>query len=340
MHVMERRSIIDFLDWHYIGDFEAPPVDADLFEASSGDHLAEHEKKRFALRSKLFALTPDQLCKARDKAFNEQEQARPFHKPWADADFEHYGRCNFLTSEEAAALALGKHPVFVNWGTVQPFIDVSPFANLYARLLDLIDRAIAWGELSKYFSPFNFLEWANKYKIAVPSRFIECTFDRGETLRTWHDAYQIANEQLVVALADREQDRSDNEALLNALLASEARCRSLESTLAGLKSKQDDGTNARAAVTQHAAQITELKQGLAKAEASLKSPPAKSQRSFQIIMLTLANWKANYRGPNGHAASDIADAAARLGLRITKQVVSSHLRDAAEALDVDLSPGG
>lgn len=82
-------------------------------------------------------------------------------------------------------------------------------------------------------------------------------------------------------------------------------------------------------------QIDLLRNENAELRRQLADPPWKAKRSFQIIMLAVANDGAGYRGKRSEAPAMIAGAAARLGLTITAPVVAKHLQEAIQDLDVD-----
>ena len=62
------------------------------------------------------------------RKLDEAEQARFFHQPNAQADFDHYCKCSYWTVDEAIALSFGKNPQIVNWATVAPYVPASKFA--------------------------------------------------------------------------------------------------------------------------------------------------------------------------------------------------------------------
>lgn len=82
-------------------------------------------------------------------------------------------------------------------------------------------------------------------------------------------------------------------------------------------------------------QIDHLRKENAELRRQLADPPWKAMRSFQIIMLAVANDGAGYRGKRSEAPAKIAGAAARLGLTITAPVVAKHLHQAIQDLDVE-----
>ena len=88
-----------------------------------------------------------------------------------------------------------------------PFLGKSLFAFEFAKRLDLIERAVIWHELPEHFTPLEFLTWAHRYKLKVPDAFIECTFDRGEPIRYWHDLCAIYAGELKASQSELQATR-------------------------------------------------------------------------------------------------------------------------------------
>lgn len=58
------------------------------------------------------------------------------------ADFGYWAKSSYWTIEEAVALVLGRDPKYANRKGVAPYLNVSPFAQLYERTLELANRAV------------------------------------------------------------------------------------------------------------------------------------------------------------------------------------------------------
>lgn len=183
----ERQATIEFLSEHWERLREGVASRAASQQLDDLEFLNRLVQIRDVCVTELEALTNDQLLSALGLTLAELEKARPFHQAGTEADFEHFGRCAYLTVAEAVALSLGKDPRVVNWEMVQPYLGTSPFAQDFADRLDLVGRAVKWGELSQAFPPLTFLTWAHRFKIEVPEEFVRCTFVRGEPIRYWHD---------------------------------------------------------------------------------------------------------------------------------------------------------
>ncbi|MBM1174562.1 hypothetical protein [Microvirga arabica] len=105
----------------------------------------------------------------RAKAAAEDPQ-RFFNKPDAQANFDHWGRMEYWTVDEATALCLGKDPRQVNWASIRTLLDVSPFAARYRDIRVLIKRAAEIGEIGDQdrVYPERFLIWTEKRALDVP----------------------------------------------------------------------------------------------------------------------------------------------------------------------------
>lgn len=69
-----------------------------------------------------------------------------------------------MTIDEAIALAFNKNPEIVNWESIKPYVDVSPFAKKYKQLRNLAIRAVAAGILSDPVIPSDFKKWREPLK--------------------------------------------------------------------------------------------------------------------------------------------------------------------------------
>jgi hypothetical protein len=142
---------------------------------------AEHVKIALARLSELRSMSDHDL----DVLYEEQKEQdrreqkakaaaedphRFFNKPDAQANFDHWGRMEYWTVDEAAALCLGKDPRQVNWASIRTLLDVSPFAARYRDIRVLIKRAAEIGEIGDpdRVHPEHFLIWAEKRALDLP----------------------------------------------------------------------------------------------------------------------------------------------------------------------------
>lgn len=141
----------------------------------------------------LGALVKSEREKA-DKEFlarlEKEESERFFHWSNANADFEHWSKTAQWTLEEAVALSFGKAPELVNSISLRQFQSVSPFAQRYARLLDLARRAASWEKLYDPVLPILFIKWVKENDIDFPTALAERVLSRSETLIDWKQEYE------------------------------------------------------------------------------------------------------------------------------------------------------
>lgn len=164
-------------------------------------------------RAELAALQPEELDalhkaeRARELAqavakAAKEEAARFFNQPVAIGDFEHWSKAQYWTIDEAIALSLGKAPERVNWATVKPMVDFSPFAQQYRRVRDLALRAVNWKALFDPILPALFLDWTRANELPFPDDLAQrVTARRGNALN-WRLLYDKLKE-------DKEREISE-----------------------------------------------------------------------------------------------------------------------------------
>ena len=90
----------------------------------------------------------------------------------SNADFNYWAKADCWELDEAVALSLGKNPKIVNWGSINTYINYSPFAQKYLQIRDLCIRAKAVGKLDDRFSPEKFIRWAQEKDLDLPKELI------------------------------------------------------------------------------------------------------------------------------------------------------------------------
>lgn len=135
----------------------------------------------------------------------QEEQQRFFNLPSAKADVVHWSKASHWTLEEAIALSFGKDPKIVTWERVKKLVRVSPFAQRYEQVRDLVLRAKMWNQLYDPVLPGFFLAWARRTEIDVSPELQEETAKRGVVVADWKDDYDKLKEQYDALLADRDK---------------------------------------------------------------------------------------------------------------------------------------
>lgn len=213
----------------------------------------------------------------------------------------------------------------------------SHFAQQYANRLDLVDRAISWGELPKLFTPLHFLTWAHQYKVDVPDAFINFTFDRGEPIKYWHDLCAEIEAELeatrTVLEAQREalQSFEDERELVeqrsfDEWLAVQDEIDRLKIVHAEQEaSLQEELVGART-------RIADLEQQVMAPRIAEKPLSTAERNSLLTIAIAAAVDGHGYdpKSPKNSAPQEIADAATCLGLKTTDETVLKYLKAATK----------
>ena len=334
-------ELIDFLDDHWCSVMTAQAVQHP-FGHTPEETLQILVELRQTFLDDLSKMRPEQVLATAHEVMIEQDQARPFNRFGTEADFEHFGRCAFLSVVEAVALSLGKDPNFVTWDLVRPYLGKSLFALEFAKRLDLVERAVIWQELPEFFTPLDFLTWAHKYKLSVPDAFIKCTFARGEPIQYWHD---LCAAYAVELSATRNELQATRDALANLQKecheCEEEGQRTFEEWLtaqeqiAGLKVMHEEGiASLRDALAQatsnNSALLEQTKSKLAEAiqDDAIGTTERKSLLTI-VIASAVGGYGYDPKSNKSPAATEIASEAQRLGLKTSDDTVRKYLKEAA-----------
>jgi uncharacterized protein YihD (DUF1040 family) len=339
----QRQEIIRFLseNWEKVREGVASAF-AKSQPPNNLDFLSRLVQLRSGYLTELEALTNDQLLSTLGLTLAELEKARPSHQPGTQADFEHFGRCAYLTVAEAVALSLGKDPRVVNWEMVQPYLGTSPFAQDFADRLDLVERAVRWGELSQAFPPLTFLTWAHRIKIEVPEEFVRCTFVRGEPIRYWHD---LCMEQNTVIAGLREEITClQQEASRDIAAAEQKNIDDWLGSLDEIERLEESYRNELATLQQELATARSANEALQnKLEAMEAEDRNELSRNERRSLLTIVIASAvdcyghNPSDSRSPAPGTIASAANRIGLSISDDTVRKYLKEARSLKGFDAS---
>lgn len=140
---------------------------------------------------------------------DREERARFFQKPEAAADFDFWSKAAYWTIDEAVALSLGKQPQAVNWETVKPHLNASPFAVEFERRRMLASRAKDTNQLADGNLPGFFLAWAARNRIDIPPELIEAVEGHGHQIADWKTAYDEAQATISALHAQLEELRHE-----------------------------------------------------------------------------------------------------------------------------------
>lgn len=286
------------------------------FKPGSPNKPYRPSAKTLEAEQALMSLTDDQLdaeyVKAREEAVKElaakaerEERNRPFNRAAAAADFSYWAKNPYWTIWEGVALLMGKDPKVVNWESVRPHLQISPFAKEFERIADLAHRAAKWEQLTNPVAPGAFIAWAKRYEFEVPPVLEEEVAKFGHYVGDWKTLYDGAVKQRDAAL-DREK------ALAKVLDAA----------------------------TQEAAKIEpQMKQLLATVEQFQKSQTPKPADPREIdtlrkmvIAMAIKGYSFNPADARSATIAEVVSDAERLGLSISRDTVRKHLKAAVDLL--------
>lgn len=211
---------IEYLTQRKFPDWRAIQIPPSLSNVGHGGIPHDYRVKRLqeieAFQAELKSKSVDELlalyqqerakeAQASQAKADREERQRFFNQPTAKADFGHWSKAAHWTLDEAIALSLGKNPQVVTWDGVKAFAHISPFAQRYAQIRDLAQRAKAWNQLYDPVLPGIFLAWARRSDIEVPQELLEQVEKRGIVVADWKDNYDKLKEQFDLLLADRDK---------------------------------------------------------------------------------------------------------------------------------------
>ena len=324
-------ELIDFLDQHWCSKMAAHAKRQPMGRTPD-ELIARLEELRQVFLAELSNSSREIFDAMVLEALCEQDLARPFHGFATEADYNHFGRCPFLTAYEAVAISMGKDPRRVTWAMVQPFVGCSLFANEFADRLDRVERAIAWGELSQYFSPMQFLTWAHEYKMTLPAAFIDRTFVRGEPIQYWHEAYEDTCAELSAVIAELEAQRIANAALQAKI--DEHEQRTFDDWIDGQNQIDElrNGHESCLAALETELSEVRLQNTNLQAEAKIAEVSTTERNSLLTIAISAAidGYRYDPQKDRNAAAEEIAGAANLLGLKISGETVLKYLKMATK----------
>jgi hypothetical protein len=112
----------------------------------------------------------DILIEVEEARVRQEQRHRPFFdQPSADANFAVWIGMPTWTSDQAAALLLGKEPLIVHWARVVEHLPESAFARRYGQLKASLESSKAAGQLNLPGSPNDIVNWARDREIDIPS---------------------------------------------------------------------------------------------------------------------------------------------------------------------------
>lgn len=145
-----------------------------------------------------------------EQKYIEDDQRRFFNEPKAAADFEHWGRMELWSLDEATALSFGKDPRVVLRKRVEAVLSyTSPFASKYRDLCEVIERAVKARSLSFPIKPEIFVAWTEKNGVLFPENLKTIVKARGQETPDWKGRYDDLSEKTTKMIAEQESRIAD-----------------------------------------------------------------------------------------------------------------------------------
>ncbi|MEW8287249.1 MAG: hypothetical protein AB2697_14790 [Candidatus Thiodiazotropha endolucinida] len=162
--------------------------DIEKWDALKGNDEESFLKKRKRKKEAEFTeklLKRDPIARALNNKYKEYDEkyGRFYDQPNANADYGHWGKVAAYSSEEAAALLLGKAPEVVTLESTKPLIQEFDFPKTYKKICTLIERALIGKELRSeegYIKPADFLEWAKEMQLDIPNGLVDAIEGRSK----------------------------------------------------------------------------------------------------------------------------------------------------------------
>lgn len=122
-------------------------------------------------------------------AADARERSMFYNLPTANADFDHWGKMAYWSLDEGIALCFGKDPRAVNWGMVNPYVNVSPFAKQFADAREIASRAALVNEIAQSNIPGPFIAWAKRVGLPLPAELETKVAERGPIV-DWRTVFE------------------------------------------------------------------------------------------------------------------------------------------------------
>lgn len=269
-----------------------------------------------------------------DRLAAKQEAKHPLNRGDAVADeetFSHYCKAAYWTAQEAAALFVQRNPERLTKSRVENDRNPPKIAVAFARTLELIERAMAMGEIDRHSSPLKLLEWANTRQIAVPpelERILRQLGQGSDEGQVSLEALKAENERLADALKSAELDyhreKSDHGATYNDFLKQ-------------LTFERREQLNTVIAMNEEADKLRTEIAALRRKAGDGEQLSTRERSSLLKLVIAMAIKKYNYRPSmsKNSAPANIATALRELGMALDEDTIRKYLNEAKALL-----PGG
>lgn len=288
----------------------------------SGDEIVQ----RVAAQRELFERA------ARQKAERE-EQARPFNRPDASADFSRWASMSYWTIDEAVALSFGREPESATWKYIQSVGTISPFASEFIKKREVAMRAKTMGQLWDQTSPSTFLAWAERMRFSVPAELVEAVKALGIQICDWK---MLFDQQKELTEQARSEVAEKHAAQLAVMQDHSQSISTLRNGYQGLLDQKDELLALEGErIERLKARIDELES--VQATKTEKNLGAKERESLLKLVIGMAIKGYSYDPKSGRSptAKEIAGDLILVGLPLDEDTVRKYLAEARDLLPAD-----
>lgn len=222
MIVVPKTDYVQFLIQRKFSELRRPPSTLLIkYGATNGITYGDDEIDDFweppeavlqdaeVYRQELLKLPPAEIKALYDveleKRNLEDDQRRFFSEPKAAGDFEHWGRMELWSLDEAISLSFGKDPRIVFWSRIESILSyLSPFVSKYHDLREIVGRAVLAKVLTNPVKPEVFVAWAEKNGIPLPEKLTEIVKNRGQETPDWQTRYDDLTAKTSKTISEQE----------------------------------------------------------------------------------------------------------------------------------------
>ncbi len=160
-----------------------------LMQAKIEERRKELEALSVAERTRLVETARAKELEEWKQKAEQEERARFFNQPHARADLDHWGKMAYWSLDEGIALSFGREPRVVTWKSVEPLVQVSPFAKQFADRREIAIRAAVVNEIAQSNIPGAFIAWAKRIGWSFPPELESKVAERGP-IADWRSMYE------------------------------------------------------------------------------------------------------------------------------------------------------
>lgn len=285
---------------------------ADLGHISELEAEIENYRKELSSKPKsevdeLWAVEQKKIDEERRIKAENEEKARFFSQPCAEADLDYWSKMAHWTLDEAIALSFGKDPKVVNLDRIFTLANKSAFADNYLKLHELAKRAKVWKRLYDPILPLLYITWAKNHDIHVPERLAALVQARAGKTIDWKEKY--------------DQVDAEYKKLID----------KLQGTLASQKQTIETCMQANYTLIDTNASLKKQLQDAAKHSPDLGTKEKDTLLKL-VIGMAVSGYAYDPKAKKNLATAEIAQDLKKLGIPLNQDTVKKWLKEGAEIL--------